>query len=115
MLLRIFAALLLFAGAAHAQTATQPTQNGSVTIAAGNTFQQVFGASDIRRSITLQNNNTNGDSCWFFLGPFGSATKAASVLLGPGGSYQRYYPYIPREAVSVTCTTTSDTFYADQQ
>ena len=115
MFLRIVAALLLFAGVAHAQTSSQPTTNSSLTITTGNTFQSVMTASDIRRSITIQNNNTNGDSCWVFLGAPGSATTAKSILLGPGGSYQRYYPYIPREQISATCTTTNDTIYADQQ
>lgn len=91
----------------------------TVVIAAGNTFQSVLAAtvvnSQTRHSITIQNNNTNTDNCWVFLGPNGSATKATSILLGPGGSYQRYAPFLPAENISATCTTTNDTIYLDVQ
>jgi hypothetical protein len=115
MIGRILVALLLLTGIAHAQTSTQPTTNSSVAIATGNTFQQMMGPNDIRRSVTIQNNNTNGDSCWIYIGTLANALKANSMLLGPGGSYQRYYPYIPREAISGTCSSNGDTIYADQQ
>lgn len=110
-----FAIAASIAGAAHAQTNTlYSTTNGSVTIATGNTFQTILNASRNRRSITIQNNNTNGDNCWLFIGS-GSATKATAILLGSGGSYQRYYPYIPNDAIQATCATTSDTMYVDTQ
>lgn len=87
-----------------------------IVIATGNTFQQVLAASTInnRFSITIQNNNAT-DSCWVFLGPNASATKATSILLLAGGSYTRYYPYIPSNAIQVTCVSTSDTMYLDTQ
>lgn len=115
----VLAAALFFAGQASAQT-NAATTNGSVTIAAGNTFQQVLAALGAlpavpRHSLTIQNNNTNGDNCWLFIGPTGSATKATSILLGQGGSYQRYSPYIPSDNIAATCTTTSDTLYVDTQ
>lgn len=112
------AAALFFPGLARAQTAAATT-NGSVTIATGSTFQSVLAVLGVspaqRRSLTIQNNNTNGDNCWLFIGPTASATKATSILLGQGGSYQRYAPYIPSDNIAATCATTSDTLYVDTQ
>lgn len=109
-------AVLLFAGPAFAQT-NAATTNGSVTIVTGNTFQTVLSALGvspaIRRSLTIENNNAS-DSCWVFIGS-GSATKAASILLTSGGSYTRYYPYVPSDAIQATCAATSDTLYVDYQ
>jgi hypothetical protein len=95
------------------------TVNSSVTIAAGNTFQQVlpsnFGTSTQRQALTIQNNNTNTDSCWVFLGATASATKATSILLAVGQAYTRYWPFVPSDAIQVTCASTSDTLYVDNQ
>lgn len=109
--------LVGLSGAALAQQRPllYPTVNGSVTIATGSTFQSVLASSSNRQSITIQNNNTNGDNCWLFIGANASATKATSILLGQGGSYQRYYPFLPSDNISATCTTTSDTLYVDTQ
>jgi hypothetical protein len=100
---------------ALAQTVAQ-TQNGSVTITTGNTFQTILTAitqNNQRRSLTIANNNAT-DSCWLFIGS-GSATKATSILLLPGGSYTRYSSYIPSDAIQATCSTTSDSVYVDVQ
>lgn len=118
MLRSLALAFLLAASPALAQTINAPTIDASASIAAGNTFQIVLAAVGappaIRRSLTIQNNNVNGDSCWIY--PHGdSATKAKSILLLPGGSYTRYYPYVPSDAVQATCTTTADTLYVDTQ
>jgi hypothetical protein len=32
-----------------------------------------------------------------------------------GGSYTRYYPYVPSDEIEGTCATTSDTLYIDFQ
>jgi hypothetical protein len=118
---RLAAALLAIclAGPAFAQAINTTTTNGSVVIATGNTFQTVLAALGSppaqRRSLTIENNNTNGDSCWVFIGATASATKATSILLTPGGSYTRYYPYVPSDNIAATCTTTSDTLYVDVQ
>lgn len=118
----VLAAAALFLVPARAQTPAATT-NGSITIATGNTFQQVLAAltfsstavTTARHSLTIENNNTNGDNCWLFIGPTASATKATSILLGQGGSYQRYSPYIPSDNIAATCTNTSDTLYVDTQ
>lgn len=95
------------------------TVNSSVTIMTGNTFQTVLasnrGTNTQRQALTIQNNNTNGDSCWVYVGPTASATKATSILLLQGGSYTRYWPYVPSDVIAATCATTSDTLYADNQ
>lgn len=100
---------------ASAQTVAQTT-NASVVVATGNTFQTVLAAitqTNQRRSLTIENNNAT-DSCWLYIGA-GSATKAASMLLLPGGSYTRYYPYVPADAIQATCATSSSTLYVDLQ
>jgi hypothetical protein len=94
------------------------TTNGSISITAGNTFQQALAALGLppaqRRSLTIENNNAS-DSCWIYIGATASATKAISILLLPGGSYTRYYPYVPSDNIAATCATTADTMYIDTQ
>lgn len=112
------ALLIIAAGRVRAQQVPTPavTTNLSVVIAAGNTFQTIMAAlvpPAPRRSLTIQNNNGT-DSCWVFVGG-GTATKATSILLLSGGSYTRYFPYVPADAIQATCTTTGDTIYVDTQ
>ena len=96
------------------------TVNGSAVIATGNTFQAILAAAvqpNRRRSLTIQNNNT-ADNCWISFGvgiTAGNATKAKSVLLLPGGSFTRYYPYIPSDEIEATCATSASTIYVDTQ
>lgn len=93
------------------------TVNASITITTGNTFQtalaSIIGTSSRRQSLLIENNNAS-DNCWVFIGS-GSPTKGTSMLLLPGGSYQRYWPYVPSDAIQATCTTTADTLYVDTQ
>lgn len=125
---RILAAgflLLASLGTSHAQQQVQgtvinrATLNSSVTIGAGNTFQQALasnlGTTTQRQALTIQNNNTSTDNCWVFLGATASATKATSILLQPGQAYTRYWPFVPSDAIQVTCASTSDTVYVDNQ
>lgn len=115
--------LILLCARADAQSSPPPpalpTVNGSVTIVTGGTFQQVLASvppgSISRRSITIQNNNITGtDNCWVFIGNT-TATVGKSILLMPGGSYQRYFPYVPSDVIQATCATTSDTLYVETQ
>lgn len=106
------------ASAGAQSPADLPTTNRSIVITTGNTFQTILAGvvnsqSFARRSLTIENNNA-ADSCWLFIGG-GTATKATSILLLSGGSYTRYYPYIPSDPIQATCTTTSDTMYVDTQ
>lgn len=111
----------LLPASAFAQVTPAATTNLSSTIVTGNTFQGITGLALLgsppagRRSVTIQNNNTNADNCWLFIGATANASKATAILLTPGGSYQRYSPYIPSDNFSITCTSTNDTFYADTQ
>lgn len=113
-LLILLLALLPVHAVAQTNAATTPV---TVVIAAGNTFQTILAAltqaTAPRRSLTIQNNNS-ADSCWLYIGS-GTAAKATSILLLPGGSYTRYYPYVPSDAFQATCTTTNDTMYLDIQ
>lgn len=118
--------LLLAASPATAQqqvsgvVTSQGTVNISGAIATGNTFQQVLpalsGGTNIQRqSLTIQNNNISSDNCWVYIGPIANATVASSILLAPGQAYTRYWPHVPSDQVSVTCSTAADSFYADYQ
>ncbi len=89
--------------------------NSSIVITLGNTFQTALAAKANRQSITIQNNNTTTDNCWIFLGATASATKGTSILLTPGSSYTRYFPYVPTDNIAATCVTTNDTLYIDTQ
>jgi hypothetical protein len=113
---KIILLLILMAAPAHAQTVA-PTTNSSITIATGNTYQTVLaaitGVTVQRRSLTIQNNNLT-DSCWLFVGA-AAPTKATSILLLAGGSYTRYFPYIPSDQIQATCATTGSTIYVDIQ
>jgi hypothetical protein len=105
-------ACLSMTGAAGAQVIGAQTTNASVTIATGGAFQQVITAG-LRRSLTIQNNNSS-DTCWVFIGS-GTASAAKSLALSAGTAYTRYYPYIPSDTIQATCTTTGDTLYVDYQ
>jgi hypothetical protein len=115
MMKRLALLFLLLACPAAAQTVATTT-NSSAVITTGSTFQTVMAAVNFtssRRSLTIENNNAS-DNCWLFIGS-GSATKGTSILLIPGGSYTRYYPYVPADAIQATCASTSDTLYIDNQ
>jgi hypothetical protein len=120
-------ALCLPAGSTKAQSVHNwPTVNGSVTITTGNTFQTVLAAVPTggvaRRSLTIQNNNSNSscqsantcDLCWVFIGA-GAATTGKAIELAATQAYTRYYPYTPSDAIQATCANNSDTLYVDTQ
>jgi hypothetical protein len=65
--------------------------------------------------LMIENNNTNDDNCWAFLGPTASATEATSILLLPGEAYTRYWSYVSSDNIAATRATTSDTLYVDYQ
>lgn len=96
------------------------TLNSSVVITTGATFQPVLASiigtttaiTTQRQSLTIQNNNTNTDNCWIFIGS-GTATAAKSIILAPGQAYTRYWPFVPSDAIQATCTTANDTLYVD--
>lgn len=114
---------------ARAQVTIKATVPGALSITTGLTYQQIV-AGGPKFSLTIQNNNLV-DNCWIIVGgPFvaGDTTATsrtvagasitslkASVLLVPGGSYTRYSPYIPGDAILGTCTTTADSIYVDTQ
>src|SRR5579859_2096961 len=124
---KILAALLLCVGSfdtAFAQSAA-PVTNWSVSIATGLTYQTITAKQGGRKSLTIQNNNTNTDNCWINDDGLIVATNTtstsvtpatgvaitaakASILLTPGLSYTRYYPLIPNGPIVGTCTNAAD-------
>lgn len=128
----ILAALLLvlalMSGGAHAQSkqgqsvsgipTNRGTANVSLTIATGGTFQTAIASTATSgngpKSLTIQNNNTGTtENCWVYIGT--TPTVARSIRLLPGGSYTRYWPYIPSDDIRVTCDTNGSTVYVDYQ
>jgi hypothetical protein len=108
------ATALLLGSAAIAQTPPAPT-NTVVTIDTGNKFQQVLASSGTeRRMLRISNNNTNGDSCWVFVGS-SRAFKEASYAVPPGKEYLRYPPFVPSDAIQATCASSSDTLDVEYQ
>ena len=102
------------AGAQSSSSPAQPTLSPA-TITTGNTFQQILSGSPTYRAITIQNNNTNNDNCWVYPGAQGVATEATSILLGQGGSYSRYFPFVPSGPWQATCASNSDTLYVETE
>jgi hypothetical protein len=98
-------------GTVALQVSIIPDDNNVVTIARGNSFQQVVGSNGNaaeRKALIIKNNNTNGDTCWVFVGG-DKASKEKSVSIDSGGSYVRYWPFVSSEAMQATCSSTSDT------
>ncbi len=112
----------------HNQTPAQPvsgapinrsTVNNSTTIATSGTFQTILASTQvsnttIRQAITIENNNAAGPNCWIFWGT-GTATTSNSVLLPVGGSYTRYWPFVPSDALQATCGANGTTIYVEVQ
>jgi hypothetical protein len=128
MVVAVLALTYILCSSVQAQNPVDlPTTNRSVTIAAANTFQQLLAATPdprdfVRQSLPIQNNNTNTDNCWIAFGSVagvaitaGNTTKGESILLSPGGSFSRYTPYIPSDAIIGTCAGMGDTLYIDTQ
>lgn len=134
-LLMIAASFLFISTQVFAQAIPVPaaTTNLSNTITTGLTYQVLKAAlvpPAQLRSLTIENNNAS-DSCWIEVSGVVVATNTtstsvtvngnsitaqkASIQLLPGGSYTRYYPYIPNGPIVGTCTTTSDSIYVDVQ
>ena len=113
------------------------TNNYSVTITTGLTYQLLLPAGQNRRSLTIENNQISGtDVCYLIFGqnitsqitPGVTLTStnltiqsntvtagAASLILNPGQAYTRFYPYIPSDPIYVACSTMGDSLYVDIQ
>lgn len=124
VLIALLIDILVGGSLAHAQMVVKgsasdiSTVNSSGAVTTGGTFQQVFPSTigtNKRQSVTIQNNETGTDNCWVYIGPIASATEAKAILLTPGSSYQRYWPYVPSDQISITCSGNGDLFYADSQ
>jgi hypothetical protein len=112
-----------------------PEANLSIKVATGNTYQAIVPAlpnppQQSRRSITIENNNAT-DICEIdvtgavaigdttatahTIGGVSLTAIQASIRLLPGGSWQRYYPFIPSNAIVGTCDSTGDSLYVSGQ
>jgi hypothetical protein len=110
----LLAIVLLMGSSALAQAPPAPTDT-VVTIETGNKFQQILPASGTeRRMLRISNNNTNGHSCWVFVGS-GPASKEGSYAVLPGKEYLRYPPFVPSDAIQATCASSSDTLDVEYQ
>jgi len=84
------------------------TTKSTITITEGGKFQQILAPNGKdRQALTIENNNAT-DSCWLFIGN-GPATKDRSIEIVGKGSYVRYWPFVPSDAIQATCATSSDT------
>jgi hypothetical protein len=109
----VFAALLS-TSVVFAQAPARPTTHAVITITTGTVFQQVLPPSSKLEGLTIENNNTNGDNCWLFIGS-GNATTAGSSLLARGASYIRFWPFVPSDAIQATCESLGDTLSVEMQ
>ena len=111
-------ATILLGSTALAQSETSSPQTGAgnlVTIATGNKFQPIVPSNNSgtdRRALTIQNNANNGDNCWVYVGS-DKASKDGSVVLAPGKSYDRYWPFVPSDTIQATCASSSDNLYVE--
>jgi hypothetical protein len=131
MIARSFIAAILLSfisSAAFAQSQPAQANNWSVSITTGNTFQALL-AAGTPRALTIENNNSNGDNCWIDVTGIVVATNTlstsvttkngaitaqkATILLGQGASWQRYFSYVPNNAIVGTCATTGDSIYVE--
>lgn len=130
-MIRLVAALccvLWIAGAAPAAAQSAlSTDNRSISVVTGNTFQAITKADNTRRMLQIQNNNTSTDNCFVnddgtvAVGDTTATAKTingaaltaakASILLQPGQAYTRYYPYVPDAAIVGTCANSGDSLY----
>jgi hypothetical protein len=130
--------LLTLTFAAYGQQPSQrPTANMSVKITTPLTYQLIAPLKQSMQSLTIQNNNpmSTSEMCYIDVSgaiPIGATTggvptggtgtpipgswAGASVLLPPGASYTRYYPYIPQGPIVATCGPgLNDSLYVDWQ
>ena len=110
-------ASVLFGSRTLAQSQAPAPPGTLVTIVTGSKFQQVVPPSTNgteRRSLTIQNNSANDDNCWVYIGT-SKPSKEASFELAPGKSLERYWPFVPSDAIQATCETSSGTLYVGYQ
>lgn len=104
-------ACILLSSPIFAQQTPAPTKT-LVTIVTGDKFQQILPQNNTgkdRRALTISNNNTNGDSCWVYVGTGSASKEKSDKVLGPGAKYVAYWPFVPSDEIQATCASSSDT------
>lgn len=89
-----------------------------VTIVTGNKFQQILPENSTgkdRRALLIENKNTNGDSCWVFVGTGKASKEESDQVVASGGEYVKYWPFVPSDAIQVTCASSSDALSVEYQ
>ena len=89
-----------------------------VTIVTKNKFQQLLPENTTgkdRRALIIKNTNTNGDTCWVFVGAGRASKEKSDQVLGPGEEYVQYWPFVPSDEVQATCASTSDSLSVEYQ
>jgi hypothetical protein len=126
----IFVGTHAFAQAVPVPAATTPLSSAITTGLTYQVLKAALAPPAQLRSLTIENNNAS-DTCWIEVSGAVVATNTtstsitvnghsitavqASVMLLPGGSYTRYYPYIPNGPIVGTCTYNTDSIYVDVQ
>lgn len=106
----LFAACLILAPAV---LLAQSIIDGSGTVTAGGTSQQVFAINTNRSYLMCQNPTTATETLFFNLSAAASTT-AGSLELAPGGSVTFGPGVAPNAAVFVTAVTTGHRFVCKQ-
>jgi hypothetical protein len=110
-------ACLLLSSPIFAQQPATSTKN-LVTIVTGNKFQQILPENDTgkdRRALVIVNKNTNGDSCWIFIGNGRASKEKSKKVLAPNEEYLQYWPFVPSDEIQATCASSSDRLSVEYQ
>jgi hypothetical protein len=108
---------LLSSSPNFAQQPPVPTKT-LVTIVTGNKFQQILPENNTgkdRRALVIDNNNTNGDACWVFVGTGRASKEESDQVLAPSEEYVQYWPFVPSDEIQATCASSSDTLSVEYQ
>jgi type II secretory pathway pseudopilin PulG len=126
-------AVLIPSHAAAQQASQLESTNQSVVITFAHVFQEITITHQAMRSLTIQNNNpaptancwieisglvTKGETLSTLVHPkdrFPMPAEKASILLGPGQSYGRFFPHLPLGPIVGTCAKAGDSIYVDWQ
>ena len=89
-----------------------------VTIVTENKFQKLLPENTTgkdRRALIIKNTNTNGDTCWVFVGTGRASKEESDQVLAPGEEYVQYWPFVPSDEIQATCASSSDTLSVEYQ
>ncbi len=91
---------------------TSTVADGSGTIAAGGTAQNLFGGATPATGFSIYNPGTS--SLWFSKSGTAAPSSAGSTELAPGGLYETPPEYTPNHAISIYGGVTGQPFTAER-